>query len=269
MAVTEDMRVIINGEADDLDHIRKSGMSFDDLTGEFSRYLAQATLDKDKLLMAKYPWKEMEKNAAYLEMLTEEHGDRINSEAAVSGATKEYKEMLKKVDMYRNVLIMEVKHIIDETNDSKVIGAFKKLFDGEREIDRINDIFPLAAIVEEHLDVAATYSPGGLDVNQGFLDLVSREAQDTLKLKGASETSDTERSQHVERQNILITLCLNAIDKIKKYAEGAFLTDNAYYVEHYSNHVFRDRYNKAQMAEKEEEEVEEVEEPETEEESEE
>lgn len=86
--------------------------------------------------------------------------------------------------MYYEFLKLIVEHVIDETNDETVIAAHAKIKKGESQVDTLHDIIAMTKVLREHQDVAITYTPCGIVANEGYLDLVSKEAQELLEKIG-------------------------------------------------------------------------------------
>lgn len=203
-----------------------------------NQYSAQLLKDKDKLIGAKYDW---EKYAFFLGLvtyLTQVHADRIAAEG--KGARQVFGAKMKKIKMYCTILILVTEHVIDRTGDEAVKAALKKIREGTTNLDTLVDLLALASLLREYLDIAKEFTPEEIEVNDAYLDMITAEAEGLLTLAGKPKTETGERAALVDKQERLITVCMDEIDDIKKFGKGAFCLHMDYYNKHYPLHRVKD-----------------------------
>lgn len=245
MSMTAELEAIIIANIKAVTKIRGAGMAFEKFLKEYARYLAQAEIDKDPLTSAKFQWEKKALYDGYLYMLTEERADRIIAEGIKSSAKQDLTNVMPGLKIYLETLIKVCKFIIERTANKNFEASYKMVKFSNKRITILNNIIYLAELIETELELAAQISPGGEEINQEYLDKVNGEAHHAIELEAQAESSTSERSLHVDIQNKLITLCLDAQHEIITFADSAFINDRAYFKEHYTNHVRREMYKQS------------------------
>ncbi len=210
---------------------RKPRMTIHEFLQRLNRYIAQIEIDRTKLQISSYTDELEFYFITLVAMLVQVHADRTAAEG--KGARQMFGKAMKKIKMYHKILIMVTEHVIENTNDDTVKTALKKIKNEDNNIDTLYDVLALSAVLKDYLEITVTFTPSGITVNEGYLQIVTAEAEALLKLDGKPKTENSERSILVEEQKCLITLCMNDIDKIQKHAFGAFFMNMPYYKEHY------------------------------------
>lgn len=244
MAPTPESLAAIRSEMNALSSFKEPNMKFDAFSGENGRYLAQMKIDKPALLKAGMSEELMTKFMDYNYVLTNEHALRLIHEGTGSPELVEFNTRLETSMFNLDCLKATLQYIMDEHKDDSVRIAYKKIMKGSGIQAKLNDIISFATLVEEHLDLAAEIKPDGKEINQEYITAVREDTYDMLRLYATVQSTTPDRTLHVDAQNRIITLCINAETKLKNYAKAAFVSDKEYYTEHYVNHVFRER-NKA------------------------
>lgn len=242
MTITEERKTVVLTEAVAVAENRKTGMSFDLAFKEYSRYLAQADIDKDELIAAGLDWPTKEKYNDYRYMLSEVHADRIGAEGVHNAAQEALLSGMEKAALYLATLVLAAKRIIKKSGDSGFKASYKKVKFRVNTLVILKNIIILADLIEPLVDVIGSYKPGKIEVNVGYLELVKAEAHSLIELEAEAKSSGSLRAEKVQLQNQLITLCLDAQDEIVDYAEAAFLTDKDYFNKYYSNQVRKKQY---------------------------
>lgn len=196
-----------------------------------NQYIALTTKDKEKLVSTGYNWEKQEFLIALIAVLTQIHADRIAAEG--KGARQIFGAAMKKIKMYSVILIQVTEHVIDRTGDKTIEAALKRIKKESNNLDTLHDILALASLLGAHLDIAKEFTPEGIEVNEGYLNLVTTEVEKLLTLEGKPDNETSERAMLVDTQEKLMTLCMVEIDEIKKYAKGAFCLHMDYYKKHY------------------------------------
>lgn len=245
MSISEENNAKIIANMNQIEEPRSTGMSFDNFVKEFARYLAQADKDKEALLGAKFVWEDKELYNDYLYVLTDERAIRIVAEGKKTAIQEELTGRMKIMKLYLDTLIKVCKFIKKRTRNSAFAVSFNLIENGSSTITILNNIIGLVELIETEPALAARIAPGSVDITPEYLALVKSDARHCITLYAAVNSSESERSIQVAVVNRLITLCLDAIDEIIEYADAAFITNRAYFKEHYSNHVRRAKYRKA------------------------
>lgn len=239
MAITEENRTAINVHIDAVTDKRRTRLTILQLLDRYSRYTNQIVVDKERLIQSGYDWTIAERDIALFTVFTEVHAERIAAEG--KGANSIRRKKMEKMNMYYEVLCLIVQHVFDETNDETVKAAHSKIKKGNSQADTLHDILAMAKVLKEHQDIAVTFTPRGIVANEGYLDLITQEVQSLLDQNGIPIQTSSERAYLVDRQERIITLCLEAIDRIKKYAKGTFFMDKAYYRKFYTLYDFNQK----------------------------
>lgn len=243
MPETKEMQASIEAQIEQVTEIRKPNMAIVTFISEFSRYLAQVEKDLAPLTSAGFNPALLPLYIALFDMLNLEHAKRVAAEGKSSSSAEAFQSGMKNAKIYKDVLKVVLKFVLAETGDSTVKAAYDKIKPGTSNADILHDIQSMIVVLREHLSMASLIKPAGQDINDNYLDTVFNETQEVLALEGEVSATSTIRSIQVERQNKLITLAMDAIDKIKQYAEAAFIMDKDHYSEYYTNQVTRQRYS--------------------------
>lgn len=198
-----------------------------------ARVLAQAEVDKEKLIVANLEWDKKRLYDMRFTMLNEVHAERIAAEGKGYTAQNEFSEEVKKMEMYSECMELRLEYIYNQTKDPRIKAALRKINSGHTQRDTIRDVLSLAVVAREHLDFEGGVRPNGTDINEAYLDMISRDAEALLHTAGDIKTVKSPRGILVQRQKGLITLCHEAIVDIKFYAKGAFNMDKQYYRDNY------------------------------------
>ncbi len=245
MIISDEMQATIESQIATLVMTRKPGMSIEKFIGENGRILAQAELDEDALVRAGFTPNNVILFRGYLYMLTEEHGSRIIAVGDSSDSSKTFDAMMDNLLKKRTIMIAIAQFIIKRVNSSEIKRAYERIKKGTTVLAYIQDVISLSELIQLHLPIAAQIRPAGELVDEAFIQEATALSHTLYDFYSQTEITDSDRMRHVERQNKLITLCMDAEILIKEYAHAAFLFDQEYYDEHYVNRVIRDRYRQS------------------------
>jgi len=220
----------------------KPGCAFDDYVRGYSRLLGQAEQDKALLVAAGFPYEEnMPRYSAYQEKLALEHGERVNAEAARSDAARQFAEGMPRAEADRKVLMAMARYVVatsDKPEPKKVYDMIRK---GDSQVDTLNDNIALVGFVRAYAELAAEVRPGGITVDEPYLQRVESNALDLLRLRGQAMTATGDATLKVDRQNRILTLCIRAERDIKRFADAAFFDDTERYNRDYARPSNRTR----------------------------
>lgn len=236
MTITQDKRIEIDTLIDAVTNKRNLKLTIAQLLDRYPRYINQILRDKERLMRSGYDWAIAERDMALYTVFTDVHAARTAAEG--KGASSIHRKEMEEMCRYHEILSLVVEHVIDETNDETVKAAHAKIKREKTQADTLHDILAMISLLKEHHEIAITFTPDGVITNEEYLDRVSLETQTLLEQNGAPVESSSERAYWVDRQQRVITLCLEAIDRMKKYAKGAFFMDKKYYRKHYTLNDF-------------------------------
>ncbi len=231
MPVEAEQKALIETQIAAVSETRKLNMKMHAFLHRSNRYIAQIEIDKEPLIKTGYIWLRAEHFMALVTMLTETHADRVAAEG--KGARQLFGAEMEKMRTYRTILTLVVGHVIDKTNSEEVKSALKKIKHDHTNLDTLHDVLALASILNDNLDLVGDFTPGGIEVDDSYLEKVTGEVEELLTDEGKPNSATSERAMLVDRQEKLVTLCLDSLDEIKKYAKGAFFMDMSYYRKNY------------------------------------
>lgn len=247
--ISAEEKTVVLTNAKALDYTRKAGMSFDMAFQEYSRVLGQAEIDKDDLIAAGLEWPEKALFDTYLLMLNDVHADRICAEGVYSTAKEALISGMSKAELYLTCLVLAAKWIMRKSKDRSFKASYKKITFNKSPLKVLKNIGILADLVEPMISFLGTYKPAKIAITPEYLELVRAEARDLVKIVSEEAGTATLRSQKVILQNKILTLCLDAQEDIVAYAEAAFVTNEEYFEEHYSNQARKKLYRASQKSE--------------------
>lgn len=240
MSLTEEIKVVIMGEMEEVEVTKRPGMKFTEFSEENARYMAQMTIDQEDLVTAGLEETEMEKFKGYDYLLTETHANRLVKDGTGSALSKEVDAKLAKSNKTYDEITIVSQYAVEMSKDPAAVAAYKKITRGGSVIDKLDDIVAYTSFLNDYSEFAVQIKPKGITYDAEKLKTVRAETLDLKERYSLSQSTETERAQLVDQQNRLITLCLNAQKKLKFFARAAFVDDKAYYDEHYVNKVYQE-----------------------------
>ncbi len=217
------------------DKYRRPAMSLDAFLADYGQTLAQADTDKDKLTGAKFDWTKIEKYRGYLELLTITHGERIGLTPATIEKQPEYIAKMDIVKSDKRYMSRIANHIVDVTNDKSAAHSLKAINKGSGDIDVLNDIMSFIPFIKRYPDLAKQICPNCVEVTDSYLDQARDRAIELFQMRGYVVNKGLPENSNVDRQNRILTLCLNAQSEIKKFADSAFCENQDYYNSNYAS----------------------------------
>ncbi len=228
------------------ERLLRPGMSYNDFTGEYTNIIGQSKEDKIPLTNAGLTWNFMRKYEAYLAKLAIEHGERVASEGVVAEVEEQFGELMPQAKAARKIIMVVLRYILARTDDSKIKRAYKMIRKGYGNIDTLHDIIAGISVINKNLKFLSQVRPGGKEVTQKFLEESKALALQLIELKGDVTAAADDGSFHVDRQNRLITLCIQAQQEIKLFAEIAFYDDQEHYDRYYASDRLREIRDKSE-----------------------
>lgn len=213
---------------------RRAYPNYISFTKRYTHVLAQMEVDRDKLTTANYEWERQPFRTRIFTRLNHVHGERVAAEGKGFEQNEAFDEGLKKMEMYRTILISRLNYIIHKTKSEKAKAAMRKIKKGRTKLDIVRDVHALVSCIRDFPEITGGLKPSGMDVNAGYLDLVTAEADKLMLTEGEASAADSPRSILVDKQNRLITLCMNEYDEMLIFAEGAFSHQKEYYKDNYT-----------------------------------
>ena len=108
----------------------RSGMSYNDFSGEFSDIVGQAKEDKRPLVAAGFNWDLMVKYLAYLSKLSIEHGKRVASEGMEAEVEAQFKALMPQAKAAKKIIMVVIRFILARTKDDNIRRANKMIRKG-------------------------------------------------------------------------------------------------------------------------------------------
>lgn len=218
---------------------RRPGTSIVKFIGELSGLLAQTEEDLEELVAAGFERSNMTLYRGMLETLSLAHGERVVTAPETIEQRAKLNALTAEAETDRRRMAIVARHIADETGDPIVIGAVRRINKGSGALDNLVDVISLSALVRDHLDTASGIKPGGVLVDEQYVSDASARAIEVLQMRGYTVDNGVAKNAAVDRQNRLMTLCLNAQSQIKKYAYAAFFDRPDYYSANYATPSYR------------------------------
>ncbi len=214
------------------DVYRRTGMSLNSFIDTFSSILAQLNKDEAKLVGAGFNPKNIPLYKGLFEVLTLTIGERRGT-ADNQGGRVNFDQQYALAELDRKRLIVVANYIEEMLNDKTLTRQLKEIAKGSGILDTLCDNIALLPIVKNNPELAAQIKPGQFEITESYCDEVRKRAVELLEMKGFVVVQGIPQSATVDRQNRLLTLCMNAISDIKRYANAAFFDDSEYFNANY------------------------------------
>jgi hypothetical protein len=144
---------------------------------------------------------------------------------------------IAKTDRRRMFIVVE--HICDRVKDAALNRNFNYLKQGESIADTLTDVLGSAPVIIKYSNYASEIRPGGVLVDEAYCNAACDRAVALLKLKGFAIEKGIAPSSAVDQLSRIMTLCVNAVSEIKKFATAAFFDNTDYYETHYAVHAHK------------------------------
>jgi hypothetical protein len=203
--------------------------------GEFSGNLAQADEDRDILVASGFDQELMPKFRGLLEMLSLAYGERLGTTPESPEKRVAFNEGMALAEKDRRRLGVVGAHIAEKSGDPMARRSYRLIAKGSGYIDTLTDNLGLVALIKKYPEEAAEIKPGGVEISAAYMDEVVARAVELLQMRGIVVEKGVPKNVTVDRQNRLLTLCLNAQSYIKKYAYAAFFDNIEYYNSNYAS----------------------------------
>lgn len=236
MPIAPDMKKLIDDNLATVDTDRTTNLSINQVMDRFSRMTSQVDIDKDNLIITGFDWSKQDYHKALSIYLYETHAERVAAEG--KGPGSQLRGHMPTFNTYHKQLMLVMKFAKKQTKNENLIKAFNKIKERGNNLDTLQDILAMAVVLREYIDIITAFKPSGTLVDEAFLDKVTKETEELLLQNGETNNSGTERGKLVDKQGRLIILCLEGMDYIRMYAEGAFHMDMDYFKEHYTINDF-------------------------------
>lgn len=243
MSITPELNSIIETKIANMNHgeILRSGRSHNDFIEEFSGTLAQAQEDITELSNAGFDPSLMEEYNAILEKMVLIFGERVAAEGSVADVVKQFREDIPKAKDNGKTLAAVVRYLIARTNNTDIKKIYDIIRKGNSQIDTLNDNIAMVNIIRKYPELSSQIKPGGISVDEAFLESVHTQALSLVALKGQADTATDDNSSNIERLNKIISLAVAAEREIKLFADLAFYKDTERYNKNYASSALRER----------------------------
>lgn len=207
------------------DALLRPGMSYNDFTREYSELLAQAEEDEVPLRAAGFDFSTMDLYAGYLEKLVLEHGERVNAEAETGEARETFAEGMPRAREDKALLMAVGRYVEARTEGPEAKRVLDRVRKRRGDVDTLNDNIALVGFARRFKTLVLEVRPGGQVIDDALLTRIENDARRLLRVRGQAVAAADDTSLQVDRQNRLITLCVEAKREIKLFAEMAFYND--------------------------------------------
>ncbi len=146
---------------------------------------------------------------------------------------KEFGDTLPDAVRRNKILPAVARYVVLKSGDKDARKSYRWVRKGFGDIDTLNDNAILVELMQKYSDLAAKVRPGGVVVDSTFLDETKKQALHLIGLNGDATAASDKGNELVDRQNRLITLCIEAQREIKLFAEMAYLDDPEAYAAKY------------------------------------
>lgn len=232
--ISPELQAQIDREMEELSskEYRSVQSSVDDFIGGYSTLLTQAQRDIGKLEAAGFPLEQMDKFRGYLDVLSDTNVERVVTLPQMSPERTDFNQRMNATLPYKVKLRMVTEHIRDVVGTDEIKKVYRLIAEGSGQVDDLQDIRRYISVIRTYPEIASEMRPGGVLMTPELLDTIDADAKSLLMDLGIT---DHPRSEAVDRQNRILTLCLNARTYLKKYAKAAFVDDPDYYDRYYAD----------------------------------
>lgn len=226
-AIEQDMKKLKSKD------IRRPGSSINKFMNDLSVIKAQAEKDKPSLVNAGYNESSLIRTDALLILLSLTHGERRGTTPVSAEKRAFFDQQMPLANLDKKRLSIVCSHIAESCGNKKVLRNYRVILQGSSMIDTLNDNLAMVSLVRDYPGLASQVKPGGVAIDETYCNEVKTRAMELLSICGAVSNENNSTDTLIDRQNRLITLCINSINEIKKYAHAAFFEDPEYYNRHY------------------------------------
>jgi hypothetical protein len=217
---------------------RRAGTGINDFINAYSSLLAQTEKDIPSLTGAGFDSSKMPRYQGYLELLLLTLGDRRGVAPNAEEKKVFFDQQLVLAELDKKRLMIVCSYIAEFSTDKAVRRSYKEIAKGSGIIDTLCDNLACVSMIRENPELASQIKPGGIEITEEYCAEVSKRAVELLMLKGFVVSQGVPENIMVDRQNRIITLCMDAISEIRRFAKAAFFDDLDYYNNNYAS-LFR------------------------------
>jgi hypothetical protein len=235
MALTPEIEARIEEQMASVKELLRTSLNKDEFISDHTFFLANMESDLDKLLAAGLPQDKPEFFRGCFDMLVMAVGERGGSSAAPSDKKLQYDGMEKLLNENRIELGVAGKYIADNSGDPAMVKRFKYIQKGSGNIDSARDIIGLAGMVKLYPELALQIKPDGKTIDEAYCKSAVDNAVELLRLKGFVLVKGVPQNNSVDRQNRIMTLCIQNQNLLKTFAKAAFCKNIEYYNARYTS----------------------------------
>ncbi len=231
--ISPELKAQIEKEMEELSpkDYRSVSSSINDFIRNYSSILSQARKDLDTLILAGFRPELLDKSFGCLDVLSDTNVERSVTLPQMPEERRIFTERMAAALALKVKLRMVTEHIVDTVNTADIKKIYRVIADGSGQVDDLQDIRRYISVIRTYPNIAAEMSPGGVQMTPEVIDRADIEAKELLAALGIT---DHPRNDAVDRQNRILTLCINARSYIKKYAKAAFVDNPEYYERYYA-----------------------------------
>ncbi len=239
MALTPEMKSLIEKKAAEVRKIRRSGLSHYNYLDDYGSLIANLEKNLAKIVQAGLDETQLPYYRGCLELLAKMISDGSGNDPESEEKAVEYALLVNIIAEFRLELGVVGRFIAKNSKNRKVKQKYKQIAKGSGDIDNAIDILGLVAMVKKYPSLAARIRPEGKVIDDAYCEEASEKAIALLQMKGFVIVNGVLQNSGSDFVNRIITLCLENQAEIKEFTKAAFCKDPDYY-----NANFTSKYRK-------------------------
>jgi hypothetical protein len=213
--------------------IRRIGISINKFLATYSTLLMQVDKDSAALTGSGLQPNRIPLFKGLFEMLSITIGDRRGLTPQGQESKLQIDNLMALAEIDRKRLMVVGNYIAQCCSNTVIERNMREIAKGSGTIDTLCDNLSLVALISKYPDITAQIRPGQFEITSAYLDEVKKRALELLSSLGIVIEKGVPQNKLVDRQNRIISLCLDAIAEIKCFANAAYLDNSDYYDENY------------------------------------
>jgi hypothetical protein len=235
MALTPENEATIEQSMASLKVLLRTSLNKDEFISDHTFFLANMESDLGKLHVAGLPLDKPEFFRGCFDVLVMAIGERGGSSAAPSEKKVQYDGMEKLLGENRVELGVAGKYIADNSGDPAMVKRYKYIQKSSGVIDSAKDVIGLSGMVKLYPELALQIKPDGKTIDEAYCKGAVNNAVELLRIKGFVMVKGVPQNNSVDRQNRILTLCIQNQNLLKTFAKAAFCKNMEYYNTRYTS----------------------------------
>ncbi len=230
---------------------QRPGRSYLVFVTEYSELIGQTKEDIKRFVAAKMQREKIDEAEALIQLLMDVHGKRIALQGDKADVVEIFDERMPSMQRIKKVLMHASQFILEMTGNLQLTRTYNKVKKGWGDVDTLDDISTLVPALKQFPEMYAMVAPGGVEISEEYLNNAKAQALEMLGLHGDANAASDQARELVDRQQRIMTLCVQSERLLKLYARMAFMDDDEHYNKHYASEAFRKSGNSSSAPEQE------------------